>query len=1350
MLSLNSPTSPQADGRPVSARDSKVPTNASGFDLEDQDLRLHIAITSGEVDNIVVGNFDERLDYCINGECMKDLDDILSNTKPGELGLNANVLDLLKGSGMYMNLPHKMGSKKPVVLTGNQLLEAMNLQNNDSSLTSLPGEVNMAAKKKDLSDEDLANHYMTRTGRQTTLKSHASNSNPIIHDRQVDIMARFVNKALVHKLKVTSLEAQSDSKSTSHIGEFRNIVVLFCKLNFEFDVRKSQKVMVLFLNALEKFGGTFQQYSIDDKGQTMLAVFGLPPFTHANEPVEAAKAVGSFYSELERSAIEGVAVGMSTGQILFSEIGTEYRKEAGLLGEVMNTAARLMMMTLNDAVVDETTRRKLGNVFSTESLGLQQIKGRDDALEVFRLLHNQSRNSSLNNSQKTFGYKNEKEMISLLMKQWSSGEAEKGLVIVEGPSGMEKIVKTAIISLSQGTEIRQQTPYFCTRPIINLIVEKTNVEHVAAALISRRSSNVRRSISASFSMVSFKDNMMDRMAKMLLIYGEDPLQAQLFTVAFTELHESESSNSDDLKSKLIFFKALMHRLLIKFTKTHKTVFIFDDAQWVDIATLSLLLDVADSAANAFLGLFTRPYKDNPQLDKIKSLDHGLHAQLNGFTISDVEEMIVYKLGKLGQNVKIVDTKISNAVLHRSDGSPLFIDLMAEQLYSAIGTSVKIENSCLLPKDSTVDLEGFLCQSIGSGIMMQYDRLHVGFKQILRVASVMGQLQYFNIRDICEIGKLALSPNQVVDAIQKNDTFKYITLAYGDQEDTDNTLMAAFRHISIYESLSYSERSEKNTTAAKFFEKQLNAHNRYMLLPLIKFHYSNTDDCVKFINYAEELGIYYIISCSFHEGLSVIHNLIDYVESNYEKIIDYAQKRDEKKFLSDVRVASWYGYLCTGYSELKFFNNDQFIVRIATKAINLTSLKRIPSDPKQYNVALLKAMFRVWRLWIQTKGGTREGPKLSEMEKKELAIVRRALLAVNMACMYEPSVPLELAAIVLFELLACSIISAHRNRIDWCQTLVQTSYAVSWAVPFLSEVYFQTAMKLWVPTEGMMDPIGTGMAIFIHNYRTEFDEALAKFDEYMRKNDQRGDKVGSFTAVAVHSTLRFLQGDAQYLDVLLNERLPPPAQRDLWCLYYNVFTASMIYLRGKQEAIEPIYMDYNQWFHRSPIMLNEVGDVQRHYMGILRALCLREPETAFDEFKAMGESMYAKYWTKPISLAGVDILLIFPFALFGLLRTTSSLGLCKGKETYSIIKGIIKIVNLCISKKTKLSDMVLPLYHAYAALSIGKQSKAAKRLRKEYEKRSKVLDRLQHLRALYHAYWALYGEESERDESIKEV
>ncbi|KAJ3417593.1 hypothetical protein HDV05_000050 [Chytridiales sp. JEL 0842] len=1358
MLNLNSPSSAQIDDKAVGTYASKGSTLSSGGGLEDQDLRLHIAITSGEVQNIIVGSYDDRLDYCISGKCMNALDEILSSAKPGELGLDAiNVVDLLKDSGVYMNFPRKISSNKPVVVTGSQILEAMSVKGDNSDSSPLPGEVNLDADENELDDEKVANMYMTKTGLKSVKK--LATNNTVNGDSQRDIMSRFVNKALVHKLKSNNVVTQPDSAIATHLGEFRKIVVVFSKLNFEFDAKKSQTVMTLFLNAIHKYGGTFQQYSIDDKGQTMLAVFGLPPYTHANEPLEATKAVASFYSELANNDISGIATGMSAGPILFSEVGTDYRREAGLLGEVFNTAARLMSLSKSDVVMDEPTRIKIGDVFTIESQGLHQIKGRDSALEVFKLIHNQNaKPDAYTGGQKTFGYKKEKELLSELINHWSSDETSKGLTIVEGLSGMGKTVlsdfvtaeaeaKNVLFCLSQGTEIRQQTPFFCCRPIINLIVDKTHLAMNDREASAGRPSQTKRS-TASYSMISVKDNMMDRMARMLIMYGEDPLQAQLFTVAFTELDESDSSNSDDLKTKLTFFKALMHRLLIRFTKMYKTVFLIDDAQWADVATLSLILDVADGEANAFLGLFTRPYKDNPQLDKLKSLPHCLHFQLNGLTISDVEEMIVYKLGILGQSIKVVDTNIANAVLHRSDGSPLFIDLMAEQLYSAINTSVKIENGCLQPCESSLDLESFLCQSIGSGIMMQYDRLQAEFKQILRVSCIMGQ--YFNIKDVCEVGKMALSPDQVIEAIQKFDTFKYLTIAPGDHHDTDYSYMAFFRHISIYDSLSYTERSEMNTTAAKYFESQLDANNRYMLLPLVIFHYSNTENCVKFINYAEELGIHYITNCSFDAGISIIQSLIDYVELNHTMITEYANKCSEKNFLTDIRAATWYAYLCTGHSELRHFNNDQFTMRIATKAINLTSLKRIPTDPKQYPTAMLKAMLRVWRLWIQTKGGTQEGPRLSHTEQREHAIVRRALLAAVMAFNYEHNTSLELAGLVIFELLACTILTAYKHRINWCQTLAQASYSVSIAVPFLSDLFLRQAMKLWVPTEKNMDPVGTGVRIFVHHHRLELDLACAMFEDYMKKNDQRGDTVGSFTGVAVHCTQKFLQGDAYYLDVFMNERLPPPAQRDFWVIYYNVFTASMIYLRGKNEAIESIHADYISWFDRSPVMDNELGYVQRHYMGILKALCHQEPEVAFDEFKAMGESMDAKFWIKPY-LASYDILLIFPFPLFGFLRMPSSVALRRGKESCTLIKRIINVVKVSIGKNLKVHNMVLPLYQAFAALCLGKQAQAAKKLRKDYESRSKILEKMLPVRALYYAYLALYDQETrEKEELVKEV
>jgi hypothetical protein len=72
--------------------------------------------------------------------------------------------------------------------------------------------------------------------------------------------------------------------------------------------------------------------TVDDKGQTLLGIFGLPPYAHVDEVNEAAKAVIKFMTDVKQRNIGGIVVGMSYGPILFSEIGATFRKEAGLLG----------------------------------------------------------------------------------------------------------------------------------------------------------------------------------------------------------------------------------------------------------------------------------------------------------------------------------------------------------------------------------------------------------------------------------------------------------------------------------------------------------------------------------------------------------------------------------------------------------------------------------------------------------------------------------------------------------------------------------------------------------------------------------------------------------------------------------------------------------------------------------------------------------------------------------------------------------------------------------------------------------------------------------------------------------
>jgi hypothetical protein len=68
-----------------------------------------------------------------------------------------------------------------------------------------------------------------------------------------------------------------------------------------------------------------------------------------------------------------------------------------------------------------------------------------------------------------------------------------------------------------------------------------------------------------------------------------------------------------------------------------------------------------------------------------------------------------------------------------------MELMAEQLLLSLDTVFRVEDAQLNIIQQDIDLGIFLCQSISSAIMIQYDRLDSTFKFILRVACIMGQV-----------------------------------------------------------------------------------------------------------------------------------------------------------------------------------------------------------------------------------------------------------------------------------------------------------------------------------------------------------------------------------------------------------------------------------------------------------------------------------------------------------------------------------------------------------------------------------------------------------------------------------
>lgn len=83
---------------------------------------------------------------------------------------------------------------------------------------------------------------------------------------------------------------------------------------------------------------------MDDKGSTLIVVFGFPPMAHQDDPVRGCLTAFSLIRELDKVGTS-CKVGVATGTVFAGVVGTSgSRREYSVLGDSVNLSARLMQL----------------------------------------------------------------------------------------------------------------------------------------------------------------------------------------------------------------------------------------------------------------------------------------------------------------------------------------------------------------------------------------------------------------------------------------------------------------------------------------------------------------------------------------------------------------------------------------------------------------------------------------------------------------------------------------------------------------------------------------------------------------------------------------------------------------------------------------------------------------------------------------------------------------------------------------------------------------------------------------------------------------------------------------------
>jgi class 3 adenylate cyclase len=138
--------------------------------------------------------------------------------------------------------------------------------------------------------------------------------------------------------------------------EIRMLTIMFLNLKVDLSQTKNdegmkriQDIVKTVQRCVYRTKGSLNKFLMDDKGSVMLIVWGLPPYSNADDPVRSVQTAISLVKELNKFNC-GAYMGITTGSCFTGVCGTHGgRREYSLLGEIVNLSARHMQQAIYHA-----------------------------------------------------------------------------------------------------------------------------------------------------------------------------------------------------------------------------------------------------------------------------------------------------------------------------------------------------------------------------------------------------------------------------------------------------------------------------------------------------------------------------------------------------------------------------------------------------------------------------------------------------------------------------------------------------------------------------------------------------------------------------------------------------------------------------------------------------------------------------------------------------------------------------------------------------------------------------------------------------------------------------------------